>query len=424
MITLTPDQKERHAHAAGRRTAKPDGSEVRRSPATEPARENLAGLVERVTFHNEHSGFCVLRVKARGQRDLITVIGHAATIGAGEFMQASGRWVNDRTHGVQFRADFLRAAPPTTAEGIEKYLASGMIKGIGPIYARKLVKTFHEQVFDAIEQTPERLQEIDGIGPKRAESIVAAWADQKAIREIMIFLHSHGVGTLRAVRIFKTYGADAIRLISENPYCLARDIRGIGFKSADQIAGKLGIEKTAMIRARAGIGYALTEAMDEGHCGLPLAQLVPMAVRLLDVPAEIIETALGLELHDGAVIADTIDGERCIFLAGLHRAEGALAARIRARRSGALRWPTIDAAKAVSWVETKAGVTLAASQREAVQLALATKVLVVTGGPGVGKTTLVNAILKILMVKGVNVALAAPTGRAAKRLSESTGCEA
>ena len=397
---------------------------MRRSSATEPARENLAGLVERVTFHNEDNGFCVLRVKARGQRDLITVVGHAAAIGAGEFVQASGRWVNDRTHGVQFRADFLRAAPPTTAEGIEKYLASGMIKGIGPIYARKLVKTFHEQVFDAIEQTPERLQEIDGIGPKRAENIVAAWADQKAIREIMIFLHSHGVGTLRAVRIFKTYGADAIRLISENPYRLARDIRGIGFKSADQIAGKLGIEKTAMIRARAGIGYALSEAMDEGHCGLPLAQLVPMAVRLLDVPAEIIETALDLELHDGAVIADSVDGERCIFLAGLHRAERAIAARIKALRSGALPWPTIDAAKAIRWVETKAGITLAASQREAVQLALATKVLVVTGGPGVGKTTLVNAILKILMVKGVNVALAAPTGRAAKRLSESTGCEA
>src|SRR5512133_2326336 len=371
--------------------------------ATEVVRENLAGLVERVTFHNEDNGFCVLRVKARGQRDLITVVGHAAAIGG---------WVNDRTHGVQFRADFLRAAPPTTAEGIEKYLASGMIKGIGPIYARKLVKAFREQVFDAIEQTPKRLQEIDGIGPKRAENIVAAWADQKAIREIMIFLHSPGVGTLRAARIFKTYGVDAIRLISENPYCLARDIRGIGFKSADQIAGKLGIEKTAMIRARAGIGYALSEAMDEGHCGLPLAQLVPMAVRLLDVPAEIIETALTLELHDGAVIADSVDGERCIFLAGLHRAERAIAARIKALRSDALPWPTIDAAKAIRWVETKVGITLAASQREAVQLALATKVLVVTGGPGVGKTTLVNAILKILSVKGVNVALAAPTGRA------------
>jgi exodeoxyribonuclease V alpha subunit len=190
-------------------------------------------------------------------------------------VQASGQSVNDRTHGVQFRADFLRAAPPTTAEGIEKYLASGMIRGIGPIYAKKLVRAFGEAVFDIIEQQSERLREVDGIGPKRAKGIVAAWADQKAIREILIFLHSHGVGTSRAVRIYKIYGADAIRLISENPYRLARDICGIGFTSADLIASKLGIEKTAMIRARAGIGYALSEAMEEGHCGLPLAQLVP-----------------------------------------------------------------------------------------------------------------------------------------------------
>ena len=304
-----------------RRSCKREGKPRVGTPQPVTDRENLAGLVERVTFHNQDSGFCVLRVKARGQRDLITVVGHAAAIGAGEFVQASGRWVNDRTHGVQFRADFLRSAPPTTAEGIEKYLASGMIKGIGPIYAKKLVRAFSEAVFDIIEQKPERLKEVDGIGPKRADSMVAALADQKAIREIMIFLHSHGVGTSRAVRIFKTYGADAIRLISENPYRLARDIRGIGFKSADQIASKLGIEKTAMIRARAGIGYALTEAMDDGHCGLPLAELVPMAVTLLEVPAAIIGTALDLELRDGEVVADTVDSERCIFLAGLHRAE-------------------------------------------------------------------------------------------------------
>ena len=393
-------------------------------PAASPERENLAGLVERVTFHNEDNGFSVLRVKARGHRDLITVVGHAATLGAGEFVQASGRWVNDRTHGIQFRADFLRSAPPTTGEGIEKYLASGMIKGIGPVYAKKLVRAFSQAVFDVIEQTPARLKEIAGIGPKRADSIVAAWADQKAIREIMIFLHSHGVGTSRAVRIFKTYGADAIRVISDNPYRLARDIRGIGFKSADQIAEKLGIEKTAMIRARAGIGYALTEAMDEGHCGLPFAQLVPMAVKLLEVPPDIIETALDLELKDGDVVADTVETERCIFLAGLHRAERAIAGRLRTLGEGKPPWPPINADKAIPWVETKAGITLAASQREAVRLTLQSKVLVITGGPGVGKTTLVNSILKILSVKGVRIALAVPTGRAAKRLSETTGFEA
>ena len=243
------------------------------SMAAAAEREALAGLVERVTFHSPETGFCVLRVKVRGQRDLVTVIGAAATISPGEFVQASGSWVNDRQHGLQFKAAFLKAAPPTTLEGILRYLGSGMIKGIGPVYASKLVEAFGEAVFDAIEQTPERLQEVAGIGPKRAARIQAGWAEQKVIREIMLFLHSHGVGTSRAVRIFKTYGADAVQLITENPYRLARDIRGIGFKTADQIALRLGIQKTAMIRARAGISYALAEAMDEGHCGLPADEL-------------------------------------------------------------------------------------------------------------------------------------------------------
>ena len=215
--------------------------------------EVLAGLVDRVTFHNSESGFCVLRVKARGQRDPITVIGHAAMISAGEFVQASGGWINDRTHGVQFRAAFLKATAPTTIEGIEKYLGSGMIRGIGPVYAKKLVRAFGDAVFEVIAQEPGRLREVTGIGPKRAERIIAGWAEQRIIREIMLFLHSNGVGTSRAVRIYKTYGADAVQLISENPYRLARDIRGIGFRTADQIAAKLGIEKTALIRVRAGI---------------------------------------------------------------------------------------------------------------------------------------------------------------------------
>uniref|UniRef100_UPI0003760F02 ATP-dependent DNA helicase n=1 Tax=Gluconobacter thailandicus TaxID=257438 RepID=UPI0003760F02 len=182
--------------------------------------EALAGLVERVTFHNAENGFCVLRVKVRGQRDLVTVVGHAAMISAGEFVQMSGRWFNDHTHGLQFKAEFLKASPPTTVEGIERYLGSGMIRGIGPVYAKKLVKAFGEAVFDLIEQEPHRLREVTGIGPKRAERIVGGWADQKVIREIMLFLHSNGVGTSRAVRIFKTYGQDAVQLISENPYRL------------------------------------------------------------------------------------------------------------------------------------------------------------------------------------------------------------
>ena len=238
--------------------------------ATASSTEILAGLVDRVTFHNSESGFCVLRVKARGQRDSITVIGHAAMISAGEFVQASGGWINDRTHGVQFRASFLKATAPTTIEGIEKYLGSGMIRGIGPVYAKKLVRAFGDAVFEVIAQEPGRLRDVTGIGPKRAERIIAGWAEQKIIREIMLFLHSNGVGTSRAVRIYKF----PVQLISENPYRLARDIRGIGFRTADQIAAKLGIEKTALIRVRAGISFALAEAMDGGHCGLPWEDLL------------------------------------------------------------------------------------------------------------------------------------------------------
>jgi exodeoxyribonuclease V alpha subunit len=394
------------------------------SMAAPAEREAFGGLVERVTYHNADNGFCVLRVKARGQRDLVTVVGAAAAISAGEFIQASGIWVNDRTHGLQFKAAFLKTTPPTTLEGIERYLGSGMIKGIGPVYARRLVQAFGAAVFEAIEQAPERLQEVAGIGPKRAGRISTGWAEQKVIREIMLFLHSHGVGTSRAVRIFKTYGADAVQVISENPYRLARDIRGIGFKSADQIAMRLGIEKTAMIRARAGIGYALAEAMDEGHCGLPMDELRERAAALLEIAVEVVDAATALELAEGAVVADAMDGRACVFLAGLYRAEQGIAERLLRLSSGDPPWPAVDPDKAIPWVEQKTGMSLAASQREAVRLALRSKVLVITGGPGVGKTTLVNAILEILRARTQSIALAAPTGRAAKRMREATGLEA
>ncbi len=394
------------------------------SAVVSPPTEVLSGLVERVTFHNAETGFCVLRVKLRGQRDLATVVGHAALVSAGEFVSASGTWVNDRTHGLQFRAAFLKATAPTTLEGIEKYLGSGMIRGIGPVYAKKLVRAFGEAVFDLIEQQPDRLREVTGIGPKRADRIVAGWAEQKVIREIMLFLHSHGVGTSRAVRIYKTYGADAVRVVSDNPYRLARDIRGIGFRTADRIAEKLGIERTAVVRVRAGISFALAEAMEEGHCGLPEERLIALTRELLEVPEELVGTALGLELEAGDVVADTLEGQGCVFLAGLHRAEREIAERLRRLAAGAPPWPAIDADKAIPWVEGKTGLTLAESQKDAVRLALRSKVLVITGGPGVGKTTLVNSILKIVAAKGPGIALCAPTGRAAKRLAESTGREA
>jgi exodeoxyribonuclease V alpha subunit len=283
-----------------------------------------------------------------------------------------------------------------------------MIRGIGPVYGRKLADTFGEDVFEVIEKEPARLREVDGIGPLRAQRITEAWAEQKVVREIMLFLHTHGVGTARAVRIYKTYGADAVQVMSENPYRLARDIRGIGFVTADQIAEKLGIEKTAMIHVRAGISYALGEAMDEGHCGLPRADLVPLDERLLEVPAELIESALGDELADGNVVADTVDATDCIFLPGLYRAERGIAERLRAIMSGPLPWPSIDTPKAIAWAESKAGVTLAEGQKEAVRTVVANKVTVITGGPGVGKTTVLNSVLRILAAKGTNLKLCAP----------------
>jgi exodeoxyribonuclease V alpha subunit len=385
--------------------------------------ETLSGVLERVTYHNAENGFCVLRVKARGQRDLVVVTGHAAVISAGEFISATGAWVNDREHGLQFKATHIITTRPTALEGIEKYLGSGMIRGIGPTYARALVRAFGEAVFDLIEQQPERLREVTGIGEKRAARIVAGWADQKAVREIMLFLHAQGVGTSRAVRIFKTYGQEAIALITENPYRLSRDIRGIGFRTADQVAAKLGIEKEATIRLRAGLSFGLSEATSDGHCGLPVADLLKSTAELIEVRAELIEAALDLELRDGELIADTVAGAPCVFLAGLYRSEQVIVGRLQRLSAGRPTWPVIDLDRAIPWVESRTKVTLAPSQREALRLAVTAKVLVITGGPGVGKTTLVNSILKVLQAKGVAVALCAPTGRAAKRLTESTGLD-
>jgi exodeoxyribonuclease V alpha subunit len=392
--------------------------------AVDHSREPLSGLVERVTFHSAETGFCVLRVKVRGHRDLVTVLGSAAEVHAGAHIQASGQWQQHREHGLQFRASVLQIVPPSSIEGIRRYLGSGLIKGIGRHFADRLVKAFGEGVFDVIERTPERLLEVDGIGKTRLQRITSGWAEQKAIREIMVFLQSHGVGTSRAVRIFKTYGADAIPLVKENPYRLARDIRGIGFVTADQIAQKLGIPKTSIMRARAGISYALLQAVENGDCGLPEGELLTLAQKLLEVERGLLAEALALELAGGSLVADTVNDQPCVFLPYLRHAEDAVATAIRHLQVGRPPWPAIDPEKAIDWVGTRLGVTLAEGQRDAVVKALSSKVLIVTGGPGVGKTTIIRAILTILRAKGVLPLLAAPTGRAAKRLAESTGREA
>jgi exodeoxyribonuclease V alpha subunit len=398
-------------------------SSAKSNPPTSPL-DHLAGLVERVTFHNDQNGYCVLRLKVKGERELVTLVGHTPTVSPGEYATASGHWVTDREHGRQFRAVFVKISPPTTLTGIERYLGSGMVKGIGPIYAGKLVKAFGAEIFEIIEQSPERLREIPGIGEVRARKITSGWSDQKVIRSIMVFLHAHGVSTSRAVRIFKTYGQDAIDIVRANPYRLAQDIRGIGFLSADTIAQKIGIPRDSPLRAQAGVSYALSEASGQGHCGLPYTELVPLAVKLLDIPESVIETAIAQEIQAQVLGPDTVEGQPCVFLAQLYLAEQSIAAQIRRLLTGMKTLPDFDANKAIPWVEQKLAIQLADSQKQAIRLALSSKLLVITGGPGVGKTTLVNSILTIMAAKGVRPLLCAPTGRAAKRLFESTGLEA
>lgn len=386
--------------------------------------EKLHGSVERVTFHSEASGFCVVRVKVKGYRELITVVGSAASITAGEYVECVGCWVNDRQHGQQFKAITLKSVPPTTLEGIEKYLGSGMVKGIGPHFAKKLVKAFGEHVFEVIEQTPERLLELPGIGKKRQERVTSAWAEQKVIREIMVFLQSHGVGTSRSVRIYKTYGEQSIDKVRENPYRLALDIHGIGFKTADTLAQKLGIAANSLIRAQAGVRHVLQEWSNEGHCAAIRSTLCEMAAKLLEIAPSIIEEAISAELIEGNLLAEINGADEFIFLTPLYRAEVGCATHLQRLIQGEPPWGEIDADKAIPWVQSQTGMTLSESQAAAVRLVLQHKVSVITGGPGVGKTTLVNSLLKIIKAKRVRIGLCAPTGRAAKRLAESTEMEA
>lgn len=382
------------------------------------------GTVERVTYHNSDNGFCVLRVKAKGFRDLVTVVGYASLALSGEYIEAIGTWKNDTQYGLQLAAVSLKVTAPTTLEGIQKYLASGLIKGIGPVYGERLVAAFGADVFTIIETEPKRLQEVDGIGKVRSEKIIKGWEAQKKIKEIMLFLYANGVGTSKAVRIYKTYGDEAISLIQENPYRLAQDIYGIGFITADTIAQKMGIEKTSLLRAKAGIRHALFEEVGNGNCGFPKAVLVPQAAQLLDIPVEIIETAIAEELQEQGIMADTIEGVDCLFIPSLYYYEKSIALRLKALSLGVPSWGDINADTAIPWVEKKLAITLAESQKTAIMMALKSKLMVITGGPGVGKTTLVNSILKILAAKKLTILLAAPTGRAAKRLTESTGIEA
>ena len=384
----------------------------------------LEGSIERVTFHSEESGFFVIRVKCKGQRDLVTMTGSTPSVTPGEFVETAGIWINDPKHGVQFKVQHIKTVTPTTLEGIEKYLGSGMVKGIGPHFAKRLVKAFGEDVFDIIEATPDRLMELEGIGKKRREKITSAWSEQKVVREIMVFLQSHGVGTARAVRIYKTYGDQAVAKVQENPYRLALDIHGIGFKTADQLAMQLGIDRVSLIRAQAGVRHVLQEYSGEGHCAQGYQPLVEASVKLLEIPEATIKQAIQVEMDEERLTPETINNEPCLFLTPLHRAEQGVANHVNRLLVGESTWSAIDLGKAIPWVEQKNQIQLSPSQKEAVEQAVRKKFCIITGGPGVGKTTVVDSILKIIAAKRAHVTLCAPTGRAAKRLSESTGQEA
>jgi exodeoxyribonuclease V alpha subunit len=384
--------------------------------------ETLSGLIERVTYHNPENGFAVLKVQVRGWADLVTVVGNTTSVSAGEHLEATGKWVVDREHGQQFKADELKTTHPASAEGIEKYLAAGGIRSVGPKLAAKIVSVYKERTLEIFETAPDFLLHIKGIGQERVKRIRQSWQEQKEVRKIMLFLAEHGISSGRAVRIYRTYGQESIAKIKENPYQLADDIRGIGFKTADELAAKLGIDRNSPYRARAAVRYTLGELASQGHVAYPESGVVEHTTKLVQIDQMIVEDAVKSAVAEKAVIREIVEGDAWLYLTALHRAEVELAQSIhRIAAATPHPMPKIDVEKAIAWVEGKLGINLATGQQEAIRQAVQHKMLVITGGPGVGKTTLVRSILEIFTAKEMKCVLAAPTGRAAKRLAETTG---
>src|SRR5215472_302092 len=399
----------------------------------------LDGVLERVTFANPETGYTIARIAPeRGSgagAELVTAVGPLLGAQVGEFLRLRGRWSSHPRYGRQFEVSSYATVLPATAAGLQKYLGSGLIKGIGPVMAERMVAHFGVDIMHVIDAEPGRLIEVDGLGPKRTAMIAAAWAEQQAIKEVMIFLQGVGVSTSLAVRIYKKYRDASVCVVRDEPYRLAADVWGIGFKTADVIAAAVGIARDSPERVKAGLAYTLSEAADDGHCYLPAPNLIADAAKILDVPAELIAPCLDeLAAADG-VVRETVPAQApaapqvpAVYLPPFYQAERSVAhalLRLLAARADRLSaFAGADWDKALGWLSRRTGAQLAPEQADAVRLALTSKVAVLTGGPGCGKSFTVRSVVELARAKGAKVVLAAPTGRAAKRLAELTGHEA
>ncbi|MFQ5456657.1 MAG: ATP-dependent RecD-like DNA helicase [Nitrospirota bacterium] len=412
--------------------------------------DSLTGNVERITYVNEENGYTVARIRVKGAGSLVPIVGYMPTIGVGETLELYGRWMFHKEYGRQFSVSSYTTSFPSTANGIKRYLASSFIKGIGPIMADRIVDKFGADTLDIIENTPERLSEVDGIGEQRIGQIKEAWDAQKEIRGIMIFLQGYDITPNYSIKIFKRYGKDSIEVIRENPYRLAQDIIGIGFKSADKIAQKIGIPADSINRAEAGVLYFLWEIGNEGHVYYPYNELIDKVKTLLQIDRDIIAKAIERLFEEKKIIIEhTPDKElksyrveelrvenlefrtqnsetlsKIVYLPLYYYSEIGIATLIKRISSAPSFIRAIDGSRALEWVEKRLDIRLAEKQSEAILSSAKNKILIITGGPGTGKTTIIRAITKIFEQRDINIILSAPTGRAAKRLSESTGREA
>lgn len=385
--------------------------------------EQISGYLERITYYNEENGFMVARLQEKGRRELTTVVGNLASVNPGESLRLWGKWVNNSKYGRQFQVEKYETTVPATVNGIKKYLGSGLIKGIGPVMAGRIVRVFGLKTLEIIEESPEKLARVEGIGDKRIAMITKAWEEQKEIRDIMLFLQGHGISAGYAAKIFKRYGNNSIDIVTQNPYRLAADIYGIGFITADNIARNLGFDLQSPLRVAEGIIYVLSQLTGEGHVYYPYEQLLEKAAEMLRVAGDAVEQALAGLQESRRLVVEEVNGGRSVYLAPFYTAETSVARRLHQLNATPLATRAIDPEKAIAWVEQKLRAKLAEKQREAVTLAAHSKVLIITGGPGTGKTTITRAIMHIFAALDLKILLAAPTGRAAKRMQEATGWE-